>query len=177
MLLEKYSMLNMILHVRSNISVRNIPDINQITTGGQVWKRKGVFLFKKAKFNEDFPPLIGGNKNQTGEETEFNSCWNNLISRQAPATPASTLCQTSGTQPAASRPPANPLLACQTTTSQPDACKPPASHLLAHPAASRPAASSQSTHFLPRSPSTANHPPESQALTHSQSEALITCSQ
>ncbi|KAJ9050186.1 hypothetical protein DSO57_1016687 [Entomophthora muscae] len=130
---------------------------NQIITGGQVWKRKEVFPVKEAKFNEDFLPLIGGNKNQTKEETEFNSCQNNLTSGQAPTTPASTLRQPPVAQPAASRPPANPLLACQPPTAQPATCQP--------------------TCFLPGSQLAASHPPRSQAPTHSQSESTITCSQ
>ncbi|KAJ9079041.1 hypothetical protein DSO57_1000676 [Entomophthora muscae] len=74
-------------------------------------------VHRKSKFDEDFPPLIGGNKNQKEEKSEPNTRRNNLSSRQAPATP--------------SQPPASPPAASQA----------PASHLLAHPVSSGPSAS------------------------------------
>ncbi|KAJ9076716.1 hypothetical protein DSO57_1023561 [Entomophthora muscae] len=117
-------------------SVRNIPDINQIIIKEQCWGRKRDYLIREAKFNKDFPPSIGGNKNQIKVETELKGHQKNLTSKQAPTTPTSTLCQPPCTQPAASRPPANPLLPSQLPASpgwhqqaccQPGPGQPPAS--------------------------------------------------
>ncbi|KAJ9056996.1 hypothetical protein DSO57_1026656, partial [Entomophthora muscae] len=87
----------------------NIPDINQILTEGKFWKRIEGFSVKNAQFNKDFPPLIWENKNQTEEKTELNKHRNNLSSRQAPTTPASTLCQPPAGLLPVSCPPTCPL--------------------------------------------------------------------
>ncbi|KAJ9053853.1 hypothetical protein DSO57_1020296 [Entomophthora muscae] len=67
-------------------AVRNIPDINQILTEGKCWEKIGKSPIKEAKFNEEFPPLFGENKNQNLEKTDFPGKRNNLASGQAPAT-------------------------------------------------------------------------------------------
>ncbi|KAJ9086769.1 hypothetical protein DSO57_1000395 [Entomophthora muscae] len=139
-----------------SIIVRNIPDINQILTGGQFWKRIEVFPVKETKFNKDFPPLIR-------EKIEFNNHQNNLSSGQAPATPASTLCQL----------PASPLPASLPPTCQPGPGQPPA-----HPAWHQQACRQPPAHLLAlQVPVGCQPPPGSQASPHSQSETLIYCGQ
>ncbi|KAJ9054250.1 hypothetical protein DSO57_1016730 [Entomophthora muscae] len=97
--------------VWQHVGVRNIPNVNQILTGVQCWKRIEGFPGKNAQFNEDFPPLIEENKNKTEEKMGHNQRQINLSSVQVPATPASTLHQPPSAQPAASRPPASHPLA------------------------------------------------------------------
>ncbi|KAJ9049916.1 hypothetical protein DSO57_1019536 [Entomophthora muscae] len=114
---------------------RNIPDINQILTEVPCWGKIGNFTVKNSQFDVDFPLLGGKNKNNNKVEIEFDQHWINLSSRQAPATPASTLCQPPSTHPVASGPLASLPPARLLPPSQPAANRPPASPLFAQPAA------------------------------------------
>ncbi|KAJ9064565.1 hypothetical protein DSO57_1029279 [Entomophthora muscae] len=130
-----------------------------------------------AKFDRKFPPLSGEKKNQNLGKTDFYGSWNNLTSRQVPA----TLCQ----------PPTSLLPAQRAPAAQPAACKPPASHMSAsHPPArllpatceptpspSGPATCPQATHPFPDTQPTASRPPGSQDPLPSQPKPTMTPSQ
>ncbi|KAJ9067300.1 hypothetical protein DSO57_1000881 [Entomophthora muscae] len=83
------------------VSVRNIPDINQILTEEKCWKQVKECPRGGAKFDREFPPLSGEKKNQNLGKTDFYENQNNLTSGQAPAPSASL--------PAPSPPPATRL--------------------------------------------------------------------
>ncbi|KAJ9049425.1 hypothetical protein DSO57_1024554 [Entomophthora muscae] len=130
--------------------VRNIPDINQILTEGKCWEKIGEFPITEAKFDEEFPPLFGGNQNQNLEKTDFHENRNNLTSGQAPAaaqTPAQPARLPLPRQPPASPPPVTrlPRLA--------PAGPPPVPRPLAsHPPIRQPPAHSPGSHRPPACP-------------------------
>ncbi|KAJ9089737.1 hypothetical protein DSO57_1009741 [Entomophthora muscae] len=152
-------------------AVRNIPDINQIITGGQVWKRKGVFLVKEAKFNEDFPPLIGEIKIK--QRKKQNSIAAGIIYHPGRHLPR--LLAPSASLLAPSQLPEGLLLTLCLPTNPPPPSQPPTSHLLAQPGTSGPAASHPLAHPAASGPTAS--PPRSQAPTHIQSELPIKCNQ
>ncbi|KAJ9090101.1 hypothetical protein DSO57_1006170 [Entomophthora muscae] len=98
---------------QQQLNVRNIPDINQISTREKCWNQVDKCSTGEAKFDREFPSLSGEKKNQNLGKTDFYGSWNNLTSRQAPATlcqPPTTLCE----PPARRQSPA-----CQPATRQP----------------------------------------------------------
>ncbi|KAJ9060319.1 hypothetical protein DSO57_1032058 [Entomophthora muscae] len=88
----------------------NIPDINQILTEGKSWGKIGESSIQEAKFDKEFPPLFGENKNKIEENPDFSRRQINLSSGQAPAATAQTPSTPASTLPAPSQPPAAPRL-------------------------------------------------------------------
>ncbi|KAJ9048462.1 hypothetical protein DSO57_1034878 [Entomophthora muscae] len=91
------------------------------------WGKIGKFPIQEAKFDKEFPPLFGENKNQIEEKPDFSRRQINLSSGQAPAstvqmpaTPASLL---TPSQPLAGLPP----IPCLLPGSQLAASHPPGS--------------------------------------------------
>ncbi|KAJ9064736.1 hypothetical protein DSO57_1027274 [Entomophthora muscae] len=152
-------------------AVRNIPDINQILSKEKCWNQVDKCSTGGAKFDREFPPLSGEKKNQNSEKTDFYGNWNNLTSRQAPA----TLCKPPASLPPAQWAPAAQPAACKLPHKPPSCCQSPARL----PAASQPA--SHPPTRLPASclptPSPSGPTASSQAPCPSQSEAIIPDSQ
>ncbi|KAJ9051039.1 hypothetical protein DSO57_1008579 [Entomophthora muscae] len=118
------------------------------------WGKIAETPIQGAKFDKEFPPLLGENKNKFGENPDLGGCWTNLSSGQAPTTTAQTPATPSSTHPATCPP------ACLSPCQRPSQA--PATHSLTCPAASVPAASPQPTCLLPGPQLAACHPPGSQ---------------
>ncbi|KAJ9068100.1 hypothetical protein DSO57_1032014 [Entomophthora muscae] len=110
--------------------VRNIPDINQISTREKCWNQVDRCSTGDAKFDRVFPSLSGEKKNQNLEKTDFYGSQNNLTSGQAPA----TLCQPPASLLPAQRAPAAQPAARKPPTCQPPTCQPGSRQTPAHPA-------------------------------------------
>ncbi|KAJ9064249.1 hypothetical protein DSO57_1032477 [Entomophthora muscae] len=117
------------------------------TTERKSWGEIAETPIQGAKFDKEFPPLLGKNKNKIKEKPDLSGRQTNLSSRQAPATPTQTpatpashlLTQEGTRRPAvsllppsqapASPPPTQPGTsrpAARLPASQPGPCHPPA---------------------------------------------------